>query len=103
MPRKRVTYQGRNKPEIKKYHAWCNEARKLFGKFDNPPVLGIDFYFPIPKSNKKYEQRIGKYHQLTPDYDNCFKAVSDALYNDDKVLCVNLGGAKYWGREGSTG
>jgi len=49
------------------------------------------FYFPYPKSEPKYKRIEGKLHRRKPDWDNCAKALQDAIEqaniikNDSKI------------------
>ena len=41
--------------------------------------IDVDFYMPYPKSTPKYKRIDKKPYRKKPDWDNCFKALQDAL------------------------
>ena len=50
--------------------------------------VAISFYIPCPKTWSKKKKRLmhGKFHQSTPDLDNCLKAFLDSLTTEDKYI-----------------
>ena len=62
----------------------------------------IIFVLPMPKSWSKHKKIMmdGRPHQQTPDIDNIYKALSDAIFkNDSHVWGVRI--TKIWGRNGA--
>ena len=43
----------------------------------------------MPKSwsKKKKAEYLDEYHRQVPDVDNLFKALADAIYEDDSAIC----------------
>lgn len=78
---------GRNmnrKRQLEKYNAYKQELQWLAKKagFTVPHgYFAVWFYMPHPKSwrRKKIAENLYKPHQSTPDWDNCTKALFDAL------------------------
>jgi len=61
----------------------------------------VIFILPMPKSwsKKKKSQMCDMPHEQTPDWDNLGKALSDAVYDDDKKIS-DIRISKVWGYEG---
>jgi len=83
-----------------KYRDFADKCRAL-GM--HVPVSGshITFVIAMPKSwsKKKMAAMDGMPHQNTPDLDNIFKSLADALYeNDSCIWDIRL--TKLWGRIG---
>lgn len=63
---------------------------------DNFKKLEVDFYFPYPASTPKRNLMEGHPHTVKPDWDNCGKAITDALEglelidNDSKFWDVRI-------------
>lgn len=97
VPKPRMTQRDRwkQRPIVKKYHAFCDELRLLLPLPMRRPMLdqkihklSITFYLPMPQSwsKKKKEKMCMKPHQQKPDIDNLLKAWMDALYRNDQVI-----------------
>ena len=78
----------------KRYWAWAARAREAFGHNDKvvltqPTTLSIVAYFSIPASWSTYKKEQAKNmpHTVKPDFDNCIKAVADALFHNDQMIC----------------
>jgi len=56
---------------------------------DDPHEVSWVAYFPIPKSWPKYKKKAmaGAYHRQKPDRDNVDKAILDAIFDDDSIIC----------------
>ena len=75
-----------------------NEAKKQ--NFILSDKIHIALYFKPNKSlsYNKAKQLIGKPHQVKPDYDNCAKAICDALREDDERIYESFT-SKYYHEE----
>lgn len=78
------------------YRAWCDLARLVaFGNplkktmLSKPTVLNARFYFASGK-----QHRTGP-HIVKPDFDNCSKALADALFHNDQMIYKSHI-EKYW-------
>jgi len=84
-----------------RYWAFCDEVR-LRGVELPESGARVTFVLPMPRSwsKKKKAQMDGKPHQQTPDADNIFKALGDAVHKEDCIIWdVRI--TKLWGHEGS--
>ena len=98
------------KPRMTRRDRWakrpCVEAYWVFKDALRASVLPLEgdifgvswwAYLPMPKSwsKKKKIAMSGKPHRQTPDLDNIYKAILDALFEDDsRVYLGHM--AKYW-------
>ena len=81
-PRKTAVFENRV--------ALCACRRRPNTPFDCALSVDITFYFPKPKSRKKYP-----YPSVKPDIENCTKSVIDALEgmiytNDSRIVDLNI-------------
>ena len=102
VPKPRMTRSDRwkKRPAVMKYWAFKDEIKKYGVTL---PLIGahVIFVMPMPKSWTKGKKRslMGEYHQQTPDVDNLFKALADAIFESDADICdVRI--TKIWGNEG---
>lgn len=100
-PKPRMTRadKWKQRPEVMRYRAFCDEVRLKKVAFDNG--CNVIFILPMPKSwsQKKWAQMLGQPHQSRPDADNLIKALGDALYSDDSHLW-HYAVTKLWGEVG---
>jgi len=97
----RMTQRDKYRPVHKRYFQWCEGVRMLDIQL---PVHGAHVIFIIPMppswSKKKKHNMCAQPHEQTPDIDNLFKALADAIYkNDSHISDVRL--TKLWGYEGA--
>lgn len=102
VPKPRMTQSDRwkKRPVVMRYFAFKDEIKKHGVEL---PLRGahVIFVIPMPKSwsKKKKESMVDQYHQQTPDIDNLFKALADAIFESDADICdVRI--SKIWGNEG---
>lgn len=111
VPKPRMTQRDRwkQRPIVKKYHAFCDELRLLLPLKMKRPMLDqkiyeLDLTFHIPMSpswsKKKRAELEGKPHQQKPDIDNLLKAWMDALYRNDAVIW-KVSASKLWSVKGA--
>lgn len=88
------------RPCTQRYWAFKDEIKFYVDVIPQP--CKIIFTLPMPKSwsKKKRGEHINKPHMNKPDLDNLVKALSDAVYDDDKALW-NYWLIKVWGETGS--
>lgn len=100
-PKPRMTRADRwkQRPEVMRYRAFCDEVRLKKVAFDNNTHVFFILPMPWSWSKKKRSEMDGKPHQNRPDADNLIKALGDALYADDSGLW-NYAVTKLWGAEG---
>lgn len=103
VPKPRMTRSDKWKKRdcVLRYRAFCDEVRAAGIVL---PECGARVWFvlPMPKSwsEKKKAAMDGKPHKQAPDLDNIFKALGDALFDDDShIHGVEM--SKEWGREGA--
>jgi len=70
--------------------ALCSYGHRPREPFDCALIVDITFYFPKPKSRKKY-----KYPDRKPDIENCAKSCLDGMQgiiytNDSRIVDLNL-------------
>lgn len=119
-PRARIAYTRDRKPYVhvytdsdtEKYEtavAWqAKAAMKGREPFDGPLAMRVFAMMPIPKSWPRRDRDAALagtiFHMSTPDGDNIFKAVADALnkiaYDDDKQIVRHLVVKEYAERPG---
>lgn len=83
MPRMTRSDVWKKRPAVLRYRTFCDEVRARRVKL---PVPGkVVFHIGMPKSwsEKKKAANDGQPHMQKPDADNCFKALGDALHDDD--------------------
>lgn len=103
VPKPRQTQQDKFKvrPRVARYRAFADEVRLRRVQLPEAGARVI-FHMPMPKSwsKKKRAEMDGKPHQSRPDVDNLFKALADALYQDDSCIW-NVSITKRWAVDGS--
>jgi len=89
----------KQRPEVLRYWAFCDEVRSKRGEFTNH--CHVFFILPMPESwsKKKRQEMDGQPHLSKPDADNLIKALGDALYADDSGLW-HYAVTKLWGIQG---
>ena len=86
-------------PMVLRYRAFRDEVRYQRVKFGDGAT--ITFHMPMPPSwsLKKRHRHAGKPHQIRPDIDNLYKALSDAVHAEDSHISrVTI--IKVWDWEG---
>ena len=100
-PKPRMTRADRwkQRPEVMRYRAFCDEVRLKRVAFEND--THVFFVLPMPSSwsKKKKLEMDGQPHKSKPDADNLLKALGDALYSDDSGL-YHYAVTKIWGESG---
>ena len=93
-PRMTRRDKWKQRPCVLAYRSWADSARAAFGKTEKvvltqPTTLSIVAYFSIPASWSTYKKERAKNipHTVKPDFDNCIKAVADALFHNDQMIC----------------
>lgn len=103
VPKPRMTQSDKwkKRPVVLKYFAFKDEIIKA-GVVLNPEGQSVTFHIPMPKSwsKKKKTEMEGQYHKQRPDLDNYFKALGDAVYDDDSLIC-DVRMSKKWAYIGS--
>jgi len=103
--RRNRSYQSNHTPRAQRYYAWCDEARKAATgdaseKLDGTKYIGFFAFahikMPESWSAKKKLLMAGQLNMSKPDKDNLEKAIADALFSEDKGLCVGGLQAKFW-------
>ena len=97
----RMTHRDKHRPIHKRYFKFCEDVKRLKISFPYKHAH-IIFVLPMPKfwTKGKKKSLIGELHQQTPDVDNLFKSLADAIYkNDSHIADVRI--TKVWGNEGS--
>ena len=96
-----MTYRDKHRPVHKRYFQYCNAIRALNVQIPYKHAH-ITFIMPMPKSWSKGKKASleGQYHQQTPDIDNLYKALLDAVFKDDSHVC-NVELTKLWGYRGA--
>lgn len=90
---KRGGYQPKRVTDFKKLaRTLAGEAARKGGweKTDQPLSLELTFHFRCPKSAKKDEKQVVRWHTKRPDLDNVEKSITDALCDlmeDDSQVC----------------
>ena len=100
-PRMTQRDKWKKRPTVQRYYAFKDQVRLHRVEL---PLRGahVIFVIPMPKSWTKGKKRslMGEYHQQTPDVDNLFKALADAIFESDADICdVRI--TKIWGNEGA--
>jgi len=112
-PKPRMSRQDRwpNPPPKYRGKEWPRPCVRRYRNFENlcainhvsfPPIgVKIVFVLPMPKgwSKNKKEKMNNRFHQVRPDLSNLLKALEDATYKDDSVIC-DVHARKIWGHEG---
>lgn len=82
-----------------RYRAFADECRLKGVKVESGDT--VMFILPMPKSwsKAKKEKMDGEPHTQTPDIDNIFKALADAVHKDDSHIW-NIKLYKLWGYHG---
>ena len=98
-PRMSRSDKWRQRTEVLRYRAFCDEVRLKKVAFDN--ATHVFFILPMPESWSKVKRARmdGQPHQSRPDADNLIKALGDALYVEDSHLW-NYAVTKLWGVAG---
>jgi Holliday junction resolvase RusA-like endonuclease len=107
-PRQTQADKWQRRPVVEKYREWADSARVACRGDPQlkiaEPVFGIIVFchFQIPDSWSKHRKSIhyGKVHSSDPDADNVLKSAMDALFEDDKKICVAQA-FKLWCEEGA--
>ncbi|WP_155949224.1 RusA family crossover junction endodeoxyribonuclease [Gayadomonas joobiniege] len=88
------------RPAVLRYFAFKDECRLHNVQL---PLSGSHVVFILPMSTswskKKKADMNGQPHTQKPDVDNLFKALADAVYDDDSKLW-NFQASKFWGNSG---
>ena len=93
-------------PSVLRYRAYQDEIRLKQGSFTFPAATAaVQFFLPIPKSNRDSTRVPGSPHQQTPDFDNLLKALLDSLIppfgkKDDSYIYQVIG-IKRWTEHGN--
>ena len=99
-PRQTRADKWKQRPCVMRYRAFADEVRRLEIQLPHS-VCHVIFIIPMPKSwsEKKRLDWFERPHQQTPDIDNLFKALADAVYKSDcKIWDVRM--TKLWGFDG---
>lgn len=103
VPKPRMTKADRwkRRPCTQKYWDFKDKVKELGITFNNGD--SITFIIPMPKSwsEKKRTNMDGQPHQQKPDIDNLYKALSDAVFDEDSTIWHLGVQKKLWGREGT--
>ena len=89
-------YQPKRVTDFKKYaQVLAIAAAKEQGweKTGEPLMLDLTFYFKCPKSAKKADKEVIRWHTKRPDLDNIEKSITDALCDlmeDDSQICSKV-------------
>lgn len=89
----------KQRPIALRYFAWCDQLRKLAGEqnYVITERMNIIFYLPFPKNKKKRALlQEGSPCKDKPDYDNCCKAINDALTSDRYAKRNTTGDQHIW-------
>lgn len=88
------------RPMVLRYRAFKDEVRDH--GVDLPDNSSVIFTLPMPQSwpKKKKQEHAGQPHKKRPDIDNLFKALADAIHEEDSHLS-NIHMIKRWGYTGS--
>jgi Holliday junction resolvase RusA-like endonuclease len=100
-PRMTRADKWKTRPVVMRYRAFADELRLVAGRVPAAPgslVVRAFFERPASWSLKKHAEMAGKPHQSKPDADNVLKAVSDALYGEDKSIW-HMRIEKFWADE----
>jgi Holliday junction resolvase RusA-like endonuclease len=93
------------RPPVQKYRTFCEEARFAATGDKNKKIEGrrylgymavVHIAMPASWSPKKKAAYAGTLCQSKPDKDNIEKALADALFDEDKYLCMGGVMAKLW-------
>lgn len=88
---------------IQLYYAYCDELRlqAKLNHFTLMDDMGFEFHFTMPPSwsHQKRAKMIGHRMRSKPDWDNCIKALMDALCKNDEKISGCCGVRKIWGLE----
>jgi Holliday junction resolvase RusA-like endonuclease len=87
MPKPRMTQRDKwkKRPVVVRYHAWCDEIRRLGVALPRLPAK-VTFYVEMPKSwskRKRQEMHLRPHESERGDKDNFEKALLDALFVKD--------------------
>ena len=93
----------RERPAVVAYWAFKDELnlKASLKRFSLPDQFTVVFHLPMPASwsQKKRLQMRGTPHQQKPDLDNCLKALTDALREDDSGIW-DVAARKLWDDKG---
>ena len=102
-PRQTQRDKWQKRPAVLRYRAFADEVRlKIKGlNLENADIV---FWLPMPKSwsQVKKDMMEGEPHRQTPDIDNLFKALADALYGNDSHV-ASMKASKKWAVKGAIG
>lgn len=98
-PRMTQRDKWKKRPCVLQYHAFKDEVR--LRKVKVPERHHVIFVVPMPGSwsKKKKAEMDGKPHQKRPDADNFWKALLDAVFEEDSHIW-DARVTKVWGYEG---
>lgn len=98
-PRQTQRDRWAKRPPVLRYHAFKDEVR--LHKVKLPECHHVIFVVPMPKSwsKKKHIEMDGQPHQQRPDVDNFWKALMDAIFEEDSHIW-DARVTKIWGRKG---
>jgi Holliday junction resolvase RusA-like endonuclease len=101
-PRMSQSDRWKSRACTKRYWAFKDQLKALWGNDDLPAAISIKFCIPMPASwsEKKKSLMDGKPHQAKPDIDNLVKSIFDCLAKSDAYIW-RVDAVKYWAREGS--
>lgn len=88
-PRMTQRDKWKKRPCVMKYFTFRDKVRAAVGKIDGvPDRMDCEFYFPMPESWSKAKKLklAGTPHCQVPDCDNLWKAVADALFDEDSAI-----------------
>ena len=102
VPKPRQTRRDKwaKRPPVMRYREFANQVRA--SGLTYLPGDHVIFYLPMPQSwpKKKRIEMTGKPHLQAPDTDNIFKALGDALYENDSHIW-KISAEKRWAEDGS--
>ena len=99
-PRQTRSDAWKKRPCVVRYREFKDEVRRL--KVQLPEQCKVVFFMPMPKSwSKKKKARMkGIPHQQKPDIDNLFKALADAVYDNDAHIWSVVAYKIWWDKPG---
>lgn len=95
----------KNRPCVLEYREWCDAARLACTGDKDTKLNGEEFlgfyafsHSPMPESwsKKKKALMAGQMNTQKPDKDNIEKAIGDALFDKDQMLCMGGVVMQYW-------
>lgn len=86
-PRMTKADAWRKRPCVLRYFNFKDDVKKAYVKIPHSGAH-IIFHIPMPQSwgRAKKEKHNDRPHKSRPDVDNLYKALSDAIYNNDSCI-----------------